>query len=60
MIMKKKVVLLTWNNYPMSREIVCDDIEEITSKIIALKLYGKRICEYNRDLVTMIVLRPLE
>jgi hypothetical protein len=55
--MKTRIVLLIWNNYPMSKEVVCDDIEQVGfSNQIALKLNGKIICEYNRDLVTMIVL----
>jgi len=53
--LKKHKLTLIWNNYDKEIELEYDDIEVLTREVNQILLKGKVVCEYNKNLVTLVI-----
>jgi len=53
--LKKHKLTLIWNNHDKEIELEYDDIEVLTKEVNQVLLKGKVVCEYNKNLVTLVI-----
>jgi hypothetical protein len=54
---EKHKLILIWNNYDKQIELEYDRIEALSKEVNQVLLKGKVVCEYNKNLVTLVINR---
>jgi hypothetical protein len=55
--LKKGKLTLIWNNYDKQLELEYDDVEALSKEVNQVLLNGKVVCDYNKNLVTLVIHR---